>query len=271
MSANDLLPYLARHLEEFRRRIDTRGLNILEIGGCLPRDMALETTGARRWIGIDLPDYWAESGDDNPSQHYDMPSFPISQAARAASLDHAVLLGDMIDLPSDIEPFDAVFSSCAFEHISDLAPRLQTVKKVLRPGALLFASAEPIWSASYGDHMLPLQDKDGAVWMPSALQLPDWHQLLWSPQEMTTYLMSKEIPQEVICRAVYWVHHSPHLNRMMFGDYTQLCRTSGFAEYQVVGLPCPKSLNPDTMAVLELLYPGKGPFNYSGVLMLLRA
>lgn len=271
MPENGLLPYHALHLARFKSHVDLAGLNILEIGGCLPRQMALESTGARRWIGIDQPDYWAESGDINPSQYYDAPSLPIAQARAAATFDHALLLGDVIDLPQDIEPFDAAFSCCAFEHIPDLAPRLQIIRKVLRPGGVLCAIADPIWSAPFGSHMLPIRDDNGTVWLPEALQLPDWHQLLWTPEEMAEYLLSKDIPQEVICRAVYWVHHSPHLNRLMAGDFAELCRSSGFAEYQVIGMPHYRRSSSETMAVLDILYPGKGPFDWSGVALILKA
>ncbi|MDK9721191.1 MAG: methyltransferase domain-containing protein [Rhodospirillales bacterium] len=268
---DEALSYQLLHLEELKRRCDLNGKSVLEIGGCLPRDVALGSTGARRWIGIDLPDYWKESGDENPSRFYQGTILDIDQAEQANDLDYALLLGDVLALPERIEPFDAVFSSCAFEHIQDLDKRLSVIRKILRPGSLLLAVAMPIWSSPHGSHMLPITDENGRIWHPESFALPDWHQLLLTPDEMAVHMTNRHIPDSIVRKAVHWVHESLYLNRLCAGDYVALAARSGFSEHRVLYSDRVDWADPQTMHVLETLYPGKGPFDRAGVMLTLHA
>ncbi len=264
---NETLSYQLLHLNELKKRIDLRGKCVLEIGGCLPRSHAIEATGASRWIGVDLPDYWQESGDDNPSQSYEAPRFPIGKADDCAGLDYALLLGDAIDLPKGTGPFNAVFSSCAFEHIQGLEERLRAIRNFLAPGGVLLAVAMPIWSSPHGAHLLPIRDNDGKTWQPEELHLPDWHQLLLTPEEMAKHLSERKIPVEIIDKAVDWVHRSPHLNRLFAGDYVQLAESAGYSTCSTFFPEAVGWANRETMQVLEMLYPGKGPFDRAGIMI----
>lgn len=264
---NDALSYQIHHLAEFKSRIDLSGKSVLEIGGCLPRAIALETTGAASWIGTDLPEYWKESQDHNPSQNYGATTFPIEMMGAFRSSDYALALGDILDIPEGIEPFDAAFSTCAFEHMQGLSARLSKLKSALKPGGLLLAVAMPIWSSPHGSHMLPIQDEDGSVWNPEQFKLPDWHQLLLNEREMSDCLLAQGIPDAVVKRAVYWVHRSPHLNRLCAGDYDDLVKCSGFSKHTLYFSDAIPWADKVMMETLNALYPGKGPFDRAGVML----
>lgn len=263
---SDAVSYQIHHLAEFTARFDPKHKSILEIGGCLPRSLAIETTGAACWIGTDLPEYWKESQDDNPSQAYVAPTFAMEKMHECRSREYALALGDIIDIPEDIEPFDAVFSSCAFEHIQGLSERLSKLRRVLKPGGLLLAVAMPIWSSPHGSHMLPIEDESGGLWLPEQLKLPDWHQLLLNEHEMSDCLLRQGIPEDVVRKAAHWVHRSPHLNRLCAGDYEEIVKNTGFSRHTLFLSETIPWADKGMMQTLETLFPGKGPFDRAGVM-----
>ncbi|TAN53294.1 MAG: class I SAM-dependent methyltransferase, partial [Rhodospirillales bacterium] len=161
-----------------------KGKRVLEIGGCLPREIVIDRLEAGEWIGTDLPGYWDESGDDNPSRRIGMNRKPL-QGFNPGAVDHVCLEGDVLELDSSLDGrFDLVFSVSAFEHIADIPATLSVASRALKEGGGLFATALPIWPSEKGHHLPPISDGGKEVSF-SMLQVPPWPHLTLRPNELS--------------------------------------------------------------------------------------
>jgi len=114
---------------------------ILDVGcghGALCIDMAQH--GARKVVGVDIDAHRIEFARSNLRSCY---------PELAEKVDF--LNTDLSDLAGS-EQFDCVVSKDTFEHIVDLRSTMTEIKRVLKPGGLVYAGFGPLWRDFYGDH-----------------------------------------------------------------------------------------------------------------------
>lgn len=257
------LDYHCLHLKEAIARCGSfEGKRVFEIGGCLPREIVIDHYKAAQWIGIDLPDYWKESGDPNPSARVRVKRMPLRDFSTIAEIDHLCLEGDIARLPPSYDSqFDFVFSTSALEHVSDIRRTLSSAARILRSGGKFFAVAMRLWLSSTGHH-LPTILKDGKPFELEEPPIPPWAHLYMSPEELQESLSSR-LPDDVVQQMIYFTFLSPQINRAMPEDYERAFMAAGFSGRSVVRIyeaPTPQ----DIQANLETRY-GARRFDQWGI------
>jgi hypothetical protein len=110
-------------------------------------------------------------------------------------------------------------------------------------------------------------DQKGRVFDFANSPIPPWGHLLMRPAELYSFLINHTDPiaaQEM----VYYVYHSPHINRLFVEDYLQFLSKSSL--HGDVSLMDGKEPDPDIQEKLQTLYPGRQYFYNCGFKMLLR-
>ncbi|HEY3735095.1 MAG TPA: class I SAM-dependent methyltransferase [Streptosporangiaceae bacterium] len=205
-------PELAMEQEDvfagFAARVELAGAVVAEFGGAFPSALIDERRVAK-WYSID----------------------PNRAPGTFASGAHEVLAVRAEDTPLPDASVDAVFSSNAFQFI-DVPAALAQVRRILRPGGLLYAHFGPIWSAVDG-HQLEYVSYDGRdlqFWEDTLL--PPWAHLAYPPDELRALLRSG-LPGELADLLVWHVHDSGTVNRLFFEDYVAAALGSGLDWIQV--------------------------------------
>lgn len=193
---------------DFSSRVKLPGAVVAEIGGSFPVSL-LEEHGVAKWYSID----------------------PHREAGTVGSGIREVLAVRAEDMPLPEESVDAVFSCNAFQFI-DIPQTLAQVRRVLKPGGLLYAHFGPIWSAADGHQLEYVRhgDRDLAFWRDTLL--PPWAHLVHTPQELRALLRSG-LPDDLADLLVWHVHESGTVNRLFFEDYVAAALGSGLNWVQV--------------------------------------
>jgi SAM-dependent methyltransferase len=181
---------------------EVRGRRVLEIGGCLPREIVQRAEPAA-WISLD---------PRNP----DLGNDPNFRSLR----------GNAQLVPFPDESFDFVFSSNAFHHISALDSALFEMRRVLRPGGLVFANFGPIWSAPDGSHVEDVTFGGCSYNFWEQRFIPDWYHLVYSCRELYDILITA-LGGGLAQALVEYVYLSSWINRLEFDDYERLLHRSG--------------------------------------------
>lgn len=205
-----------------------QGKNILEIGGnsnCATARPFLDA-GAESVIisGLDHVNEETTQIDDNNIQIV------------KADVRH---LTDVFE----VESFDVVYGIAVLEHIRDLHRALSEIKKVLKPGGLVYLAGDPVWSGPLGHHLWvnPFQNKSIGTYLftnhpafeNSTNPIPDWGHLLMTASEMGEHLQRKGIPCMDIIRIIEWIYLDENLNRLSIGE---IC--SAFSKSDLCTLMC---------------------------------
>jgi SAM-dependent methyltransferase len=252
-----------------------KGKRVLEVGGSLPRPFVLDVLEARQWVAIEEMDYWQESqstGHRQGTPPAQMPTRTVDSAADADTLgDYEVLKGAVENRPSGVfESFDVVFSIAAFEHIGRLPMALDRMHKALRKGGELFTLFAPIWSAHDGHHLPNIVDRSGKAFGFHSSPIPPWGHLMMRPPELYQHLQN-HTDKETAAEIVYFVYHSPHINRLFTEDYIKFFQGSDFAVRTVelaFLLPDSDALE-NMLRTIENIYPGRKHFRNNGILAVL--
>lgn len=245
--------------------VGLQGKAVLEVGGSLPAGFVQEGLGARAWIGIEELEHYSETES--------RPRAEVTRRfadATPADLDagYGIFSGRAEDVPLALQGrFDVAISFAAFEHIDRLAAALDGIFSALRPGGKLFALFAPIWSAFDGHHLPRLQDGEGRVLDFSQSPVPPWGHLLMRPPQLFKFLLQK-LDRETATEIVYFVYHSPHINRLFTEDYIEYCQASAFNVIRCEGV-FPLAPPPEVQRGLEHLYPGRTQFSNNGMLIIL--
>lgn len=257
--------------------VGLRGKDVLEVGGSLPANFVLDEIGVRRWFSIEEMEYWRESTATGHTQG--TPPVQIFASSLAAVTDigalgaHAVLDGRIERLPTSLHGcFDVIFSIAAFEHIDRMPLALDAMFKALRPGGAVFSMYSPIWSAHDGHHLPTIIDAQGRRFDFSSSPIPHWGHLTMRPPELYDYLLKHTDPATA-SEIVYYVYHSPHINRLFTEDYISFFRKSPFTVEKIhltFPLQLPAELLEKAQKTLENLYPGRRYFLNNGILVVLR-
>ena len=114
--------------------------------------------------------------------------------------------------------FDYVFSRDTFEHIGDLESVFGDIKRLLKPGGVLYAGFSPLYNSPFGDHKL------------LNLKLP------WAHLAFNKIVRSRK--NSVFLHIVKINHVHRELNFMNFADYEKLFFNE---EFQVLSFEVNKS------------------------------
>lgn len=187
---------------DFASRLELKGAVVAEIGGSLPAELP-ERHGVAMWRSID----------------------PNRPAALAPSGRYEVLCARAEEMPLPDGSADAVFSSNAFQFL-DVAATLAEVRRVLRPGGLLYAHFGPIWSAIDGHQLeyVRYEGRDLVFWRDTLL--PPWAHLAYDRAELAA-LTGTALPADLVELLVWHVHDSDTVNRLFFEDYVAAALGSG--------------------------------------------
>ncbi|MFH0903338.1 MAG: class I SAM-dependent methyltransferase [Pseudomonadota bacterium] len=211
---HDVEAYQLEAVESFQRRFPIAGKRILEVGadsGMRVMRM-LRGWGASEVIGI------------NPSR-----TIWDGQPTKEIRLDDSVRLLDAgaCQIPFDDASFHAVFSVATFEHIIGLDKALAEMRRVLRPGGVIFSSFGPLWSAGKGHHVnahaegIEVHHHD-----PATNPLPDFSHLLLGREEMRLSL-DKIVHPSIVGPIVEWVFECSEINRLFHYQYMAEFAASG--------------------------------------------
>jgi ubiquinone/menaquinone biosynthesis C-methylase UbiE len=125
---------------------DVTGLEVADVGcGDGIIDLGLvQHGGPRRLVGFDV----------NPEREDLLLERAVAAGVADAlppALEFAV--SDSTKLPAADDAFDVVVTWSAFEHIDDPAPVLAEIRRVLRPGGVLFLQLWPFYDSQHGAHL----------------------------------------------------------------------------------------------------------------------
>lgn len=266
------LSYHVPHALDAQNNVGLAGKRVVEIGGSLPEAFVRDAFGVRSWIAVEEMSYWREieaSGGVQGSP----PGTVVRRVGDAAAGDvdrgYGVFAGRVEELPAALKcRFDVAFSIAAFEHINTLALTLDGAYDALRPGGCLFALFSPIWSAHDGHHLPSIRGRDGREYDFASSPIPPWAHLLLRPPELMQYLLD-QTDRETAAEMVYYVYHSPHINRLFLEDYVAYAHASRFVVERcdpIWPLEPPREIQRD----LERRYPGRVDFTNGGLRLVLR-
>lgn len=266
------LSYHVPHALDAQEVVGLAGKAVLEIGGSLPESFVRDAFGVRAWIAVEEMSYWREieaSGGVQGSPPGAVVRRVTDASARDLAAGYGVFAGRVEELPAALHGrFDVAFSIAAFEHITTLALTLDGAYAALRPGGCLFALFSPIWSAHDGHHLPSIRDRGGRDFDFAQSPIPPWAHLLLRPPELFAYLLG-HTDRETAAEMVYYVYHSPHINRLFTEDYVAYCRASRFA-VERCDLVWPLAPPPAIQGELERRHPGRTQFTNGGMLLVLR-
>lgn len=264
------LTYQIPYVFQAEELVGLRDKRVLEVGGSLPEGLVIGELGAAQWVGIEEVGYWDEHPSDTPLAHpLDARRPQLTSITDADRLGrHEVLLGAVEDLPLALcERFDVIFSIATFEHILKLPLALDRMFAALRPGGKLFTMFSPIWSAPNGHHLPAMVDRAGKRFTLNDSPIPPWGHLLLRPPQLFQYLL-RHTDYETAGRMVYFVYHSPRLNRLFTEDFAAYIEATPFT---IDALAPTFSVNvpPQVQADLQRAYPGRKHFANNGILAVL--
>ncbi|CAG0964202.1 hypothetical protein RHDC4_00882 [Rhodocyclaceae bacterium] len=268
MQAKYGLSYHVNYAMHAQQMVGLEGKRVLEVGGSLPREFALQDLGASRWIALEHREYWDEvlSTGNVTGTPPEMDAAGKGGAARAD--DYQVQFGSIEKLPDNLAgAFDVVFSIAAFEHIARLPESLEQMHRALVPGGKLFSLFAPIWSSHSGHHMPDITDQSGTVWTVNNSPVPPWGHLLYRPMELYD-LLRQRMDAQTARELVYFVYGSPHINRLFLEDYVDIVSRSSFT----VRIMAPQWAYPvpgHLQAQLAAMLPKRSDFSSCGLLLVL--
>ena len=265
------LTYHIPYLYQGEKMVGFQGMDVLEVGGSLPRQLVMDILGAKRWVSLEAMRYWDEVGAGGGGTRPPEDLFHKIQDVNSFSKlpPHALLEGLVEDLPKSMEnAFDRIFSIACFEHIHTLGLALEKMHAALKPGGKLFTMFSPIWSAYDGHHLPNMTDANGKSWSAGKSPVPPWGHLLFSPAQMEAHLITKT-DRRTASKMIYNIYHNQHINRLFSENYIEYVNQSPFTP-ENIQLTFPTNIPPNIQNALEALHPKKKHFANNGLLMILK-
>lgn len=248
------LTYQPSWLNWFSQYCVFQGRDVLEVGGSLPEPLCLGELGANSWTAVEYTPYYHELGERRLTL----------EAGRGG---YQVLNAKVEELPDDLAGrFDLVVSLSAFEHIGNFPAGLERMYRALRPGGLLLSGFGPVWSGPHGHHLPAVVDADGQALEAKVAQ---WDHLTHGPSQMYAKALTFTADRDAAATLVYFMYHSPHINRLYSDDYFAYVACSRF-EAPILTRHGAVDAAPATLARLRALHPGYDEFRSDGVVMILR-
>ncbi len=170
--------------------------------------------------------------------------------------------------------FDIVLSRSAFEHIQELPRALAEIKRILKPGGILWTRFGPIWSCNYGHHLWFRHNNEIVNYWN--LTLPPFCHLTMLPHELSAKLML-EHEKELTEKVIKWIYDSDGQNKLFFEDYQEIFSHTGMELLLFAGTDNSKAeeiygpqTTPETFATLRNKYPRYKNFYSKGILAIFR-
>lgn len=189
----------------FRKFVDINDKKILEVGGNMDENIIFQY-GVDEWISVDPK----RSNFISNNKKYICKKLPL------------------LECKLNKDYFDIIFSSNAFEHITNFNQNLSYMYRVLRSGGYLFSQFGPIWSAPDGHHLEDVKLKNGEYlnfWENNII--PNWYHLICTKNELLIKLQELYDFNDAK-RIVDYVYESEYLNRLFFKDYIKAFLDTGF-------------------------------------------
>jgi len=257
--------YHVAYIERFLSMCDVRGRDVLEVGGAIPREIAIDFMGANSWTALESGDYHGHDGILNQRDRLE------SRNAFAEGGSYSYLYKKVEDLADEhASSYDVIFSIACFEHIHRFPLALEVMFRVLRPGGSLFSLFAPIWSSMIGAHLSHIQVPERYISLEQpdlGLFLEPWEHLVKNRYQLHDSLAARYddlFAQEV----VYQVFDNPHINRYFFEDYVFFVQKSRFDVKSFVGC-FTADIGPELLSTLRARFPGYRNFSSVGMEMLL--
>ena len=114
--------------------------------------------------------------------------------------------------PFPDESFDLATAWSVFEHVTEPRPLLRDVRRVLRPGGVLFIQVWPLWFSEHGSHLWPFFDET-------------FVHLTKTPDEIREHLLGR-IEDPALAQSMYDLYES--CNRHTVDDIQSALIDSGF-------------------------------------------
>jgi SAM-dependent methyltransferase len=170
---------------------DLTGQTLLDIGAS-PHGFAMERAlekGVQEYCGIGL-------------------GVPVDTLVRDGART-GVLLGmnaEQLEIASSA--FDAIISLSTFEHFFHPEAVLVEMYRVLKPGGVVLASFQPVWTSIRGHHLHHIPDVCGL--------LPPWAHLRWTRQELIANLATSwpATASMSLADVARWIYESDEINRI---------------------------------------------------------
>jgi SAM-dependent methyltransferase len=246
--------------------------DVLEVGGSLPHDFVFDYLGVKSWTGIETPDYEKSLEEIGGITHTgtiikDIKNTSDYKFKHKQQGTYNFYLENIEDLPEEYyNQYDLIFSIATFEHIHKLPLALDKMFLALKPGGKLFSMFSPIWSAYDGHHLPEMVDKQGKKFHFGESPIPPWGHLLMSPPEMYSHLC-QFTDKETANLMVYYIYHSPHINRLFTEDYLAYINQSSFVN-EKIDLIFTNPIDLKIKSRLEQFHPGKKYFQNNGILLI---
>jgi SAM-dependent methyltransferase len=246
--------------------------DVLEVGGSLPHDFVFDYLGVKSWTGIETPDYEKSLEETGGITHTgtiikDIKNTSDYKFKHKQQGTYNFYLENIEDLPEEYyNQYDLIFSIATFEHIHKLPLALDKMFLALKPGGKLFSMFSPIWSAYDGHHLPEMVDKQGKKFHFGESPIPPWGHLLMSPPEMYSHLC-QFTDKETANLMVYYIYHSPHINRLFTEDYLAYINQSSFVN-EKIDLIFTNPIDLKIKSRLEQFHPGKKYFQNNGILLI---
>ncbi|MEH2295226.1 methyltransferase domain-containing protein [Nostoc sp.] len=246
--------------------------DVLEVGGSLPPNFVFDYLGVKSWTGIETPDYEKSLQETGGITHTgtiikDIKNISDYKFNKKPQNRYNFYLENIEDLPEEYyNKYDLIFSIATFEHIHKLPLALDKMFLALKPGGKLFSMFSPIWSAYDGHHLPNLVDQQGRKFHFGDSPITPWGHLLMSPPEMYSHLC-QFTDIETANVMVYYIYHSPHINRLFTEDYLAYINQSFFTTDKI-NLVFIHPIELEIKSKLEQLYPGRKCFQNNGMLLI---
>ena len=255
---------------------DFEGKRILEVGGSnTPSEIIVEKMKVKNWVSLDTPLWDTEVGNRHfeSMKFYDMASFSLEEAMNNDK--YFICRGLTDDITSEFhDKFDYVISNACFEHILNLAPALEAMRRCLVKGGVLYSRFGPIWSSRYGSHFgmtfaPPFNKKFLGLYHNNPGFLPYFVHLLHSKKEIYGMLYQH---LGYHAKLESWAEHIKHglagnLNHYFYEDYEFFLDNTKYSQKVM----CPNGtyhVDDSTLKKLKMLYPGYSRFDVHGIVML---
>ncbi len=204
------------HFEEFERfvdRVDIRGKRVLEIGSDfhLASARLFMANGADSVVTTNIGDWKSDE--------------PIPEGIEFKVCDAS-------DAEFEEGCFDIIYGIAIIEHVPDFEKLCASLKKILKPGGIIYLQGCPLWAGTLGHHVWYTSQADDNT---PAVQysftehnpIPDWAHLAMSPDELTTLLIDDGIPLDDAKGIVKYVYN---LDGTMIGSCSNFCSASQMLE-----------------------------------------
>jgi hypothetical protein len=263
---NFKLSYHLPYLEYCAQKIPLQGLDVLEIGGCLPASLVIDHLKCKSWTAVEAPSYDQELGEANQFHR----NLQEKDRARELCTRYSHHYCNAEDLGENhYNRYDLVFSIACFEHINRLPLALEKMFRYLRPGGNLFTMHSPIWSAYDGHHLpIGIPERFDQKMSHQNYVLKPWGHLL-SNRTQTYTDISNRFDKAFAEEVIYNVYNSTHINRYFSEDYYVIFSSSDFRilEYKLSFLRSPA---PEVQQILETKFPGYKQFSNNGIYAILQ-